>query len=684
VVVDRATIEKPLEKGRTVRIDPIDSSKNFDNGCDSNKYVYLLGKGQKGDPWINMGDSHACGSNYMFWGEDGVESNIKFKNENKGVQIYVGGQYPGTSTKDIPHNPTHHRAPGKGRYQSTYKEAEQVCMALGKKVCSVPQLEEANKAGYGNCDCGWTSTKKDKDHRVIAYPTNIDIWGELQFDPKKRDWCGKPGMNTCGVVTDTGGVRGHMGADIYCCDKYDFDKEFKSLEIPYSLGMVWVTELEQQFSQTYSVNIPTGTKFVVFNDKYGLALQKTDSDKYELISHPKGRAPKEGAVKAQIPPGAMDISPSTHAVFLDDLPAFDIKAGSSWTPARASDGQVSYGSRFKIRGSRYLTGFPEVKKEGLSQVYGTAEPNSDSTWVIQPVDAEHGLVRSGDTVKLEHVTSKQHLASNPVHTASSGQRVYMDKVVDSDDYWRVELSPGDHYLKSSSKFRLVHVNTNKVLDISQSIVNGKMLIIATPRRTPGSLLTLESLEAAPIPHDKCEEYLNKIIKTRQLLQSGHPMTADLYRSASSLRDSYNSECYKISMKAYEMGINPKIERVRKEMDELNRQLGIYEKYHNAESELAQTQSRTIAQQEEQEAELTKLLNKHCLPVKQCIVPPDLKKDVSPTCQSLSGLMRSHEITDDLIHEIQKIRRGNDSIANYDIRNHRDYYKLSKASHVEPC
>jgi hypothetical protein len=69
----------------------VDSSNNFPiDGFEYNtKATVLLRDSQGEDPWINVGNSHACGNNYMFWGEIGYDAHNTFKNVNGGILVYV-------------------------------------------------------------------------------------------------------------------------------------------------------------------------------------------------------------------------------------------------------------------------------------------------------------------------------------------------------------------------------------------------------------------------------------------------------------------------------------------------------------------------------------------------------------------------------------------------------------------
>ena len=127
-----------------------------------------------------------------------------FKNKNGGIQLFVGGPTEKSQQQKIPypHNPSHHRAPNKGRYESTFDESLSVCSTMGKKLCSKDELATANKAGYSHCECGWTSTKTG-DQYWIGHPTNIDQWVEINRGSDQNrgvGLCGSPGLNQCGDI----------------------------------------------------------------------------------------------------------------------------------------------------------------------------------------------------------------------------------------------------------------------------------------------------------------------------------------------------------------------------------------------------------------------------------------------------------------------------------------------------
>jgi hypothetical protein len=69
----------------------ITTSNNFPS--DTNYYNTSLSiyhrSAQSEDPWINVGNTHAVGNDYMFWGESGHASHITFKNANGGILVFV-------------------------------------------------------------------------------------------------------------------------------------------------------------------------------------------------------------------------------------------------------------------------------------------------------------------------------------------------------------------------------------------------------------------------------------------------------------------------------------------------------------------------------------------------------------------------------------------------------------------
>jgi hypothetical protein len=69
----------------------IATSNNFPN--DGNNYngsiTVLFRSGQSEDPWINAGNAHAVGNNYMFWGENNINVHQGWKNGQGGIIAFV-------------------------------------------------------------------------------------------------------------------------------------------------------------------------------------------------------------------------------------------------------------------------------------------------------------------------------------------------------------------------------------------------------------------------------------------------------------------------------------------------------------------------------------------------------------------------------------------------------------------
>lgn len=67
------------------------TSNNFPSDANAyNTTAYVLFRANQGeDPWINVGNAHTAGNNYMFWGETGTTTHSTFKNNNGGVIAFV-------------------------------------------------------------------------------------------------------------------------------------------------------------------------------------------------------------------------------------------------------------------------------------------------------------------------------------------------------------------------------------------------------------------------------------------------------------------------------------------------------------------------------------------------------------------------------------------------------------------
>jgi hypothetical protein len=70
--------------------DFVASSGNFQGVNQENTTgSYLFRESAMEDPWINAGNDHAVGDNYMFWGENSSHWHIKFKNLHGGILAFV-------------------------------------------------------------------------------------------------------------------------------------------------------------------------------------------------------------------------------------------------------------------------------------------------------------------------------------------------------------------------------------------------------------------------------------------------------------------------------------------------------------------------------------------------------------------------------------------------------------------
>uniref|UniRef100_A0A6C0JIY4 Link domain-containing protein n=1 Tax=viral metagenome TaxID=1070528 RepID=A0A6C0JIY4_9ZZZZ len=71
----------------------------------------------------------------------------------------------------------------------TYDDAQAICTAYGAKMATYDQMEDAYEKGAEWCNYGWS------DGQMIFFPTQKSTWKELQKDPKRKNNCGRPGVN---------------------------------------------------------------------------------------------------------------------------------------------------------------------------------------------------------------------------------------------------------------------------------------------------------------------------------------------------------------------------------------------------------------------------------------------------------------------------------------------------------
>jgi hypothetical protein len=71
----------------------------------------------------------------------------------------------------------------------TYDDAQAVCKAYGADLASYDQIEQAYNDGAEWCNYGWS------EGQMIYFPTQKATWQNLQKDPKRKNNCGRPGIN---------------------------------------------------------------------------------------------------------------------------------------------------------------------------------------------------------------------------------------------------------------------------------------------------------------------------------------------------------------------------------------------------------------------------------------------------------------------------------------------------------
>jgi len=71
----------------------------------------------------------------------------------------------------------------------TYGDAKNVCSALGAKIATYDQIEQAYNDGAEWCNYGWS------DNQMAFFPTQKSTWNLLQTSDKTKNNCGRPGIN---------------------------------------------------------------------------------------------------------------------------------------------------------------------------------------------------------------------------------------------------------------------------------------------------------------------------------------------------------------------------------------------------------------------------------------------------------------------------------------------------------
>lgn len=71
----------------------------------------------------------------------------------------------------------------------TYDDAKLVCKALGARLATYDDVEDAYNNGAEWCSYGWS------EGQMAFFPTQKSTWENLQKDPSRRNACGRPGIN---------------------------------------------------------------------------------------------------------------------------------------------------------------------------------------------------------------------------------------------------------------------------------------------------------------------------------------------------------------------------------------------------------------------------------------------------------------------------------------------------------
>ena len=71
----------------------------------------------------------------------------------------------------------------------TYEDAQAVCSSFGAKIATYDQIEQAYNDGAEWCNYGWSA------EQMAFFPTQKETWDNLQKFPKKKNNCGRPGVN---------------------------------------------------------------------------------------------------------------------------------------------------------------------------------------------------------------------------------------------------------------------------------------------------------------------------------------------------------------------------------------------------------------------------------------------------------------------------------------------------------
>jgi hypothetical protein len=71
----------------------------------------------------------------------------------------------------------------------TYDDAQAVCAAYGARLATYDEIEDSYNNGADWCNYGWS------DGQMAFFPTQKETWTKLQKNPKRKNDCGRPGVN---------------------------------------------------------------------------------------------------------------------------------------------------------------------------------------------------------------------------------------------------------------------------------------------------------------------------------------------------------------------------------------------------------------------------------------------------------------------------------------------------------
>jgi len=106
----------------------------------------------------------------------------------------------------------------------SYEDAQAVCSSFGAKLANYDQIEAAYNKGAEWCNYGWS------DGQMAFFPTQKGSWDKLQKFPKKKNNCGRPGVN--GGYIDNPYIK--FGVNCYGKKPTPTENDLKRLEAQQS------------------------------------------------------------------------------------------------------------------------------------------------------------------------------------------------------------------------------------------------------------------------------------------------------------------------------------------------------------------------------------------------------------------------------------------------------------------